>query len=208
VLTNIEYDVALKAVFVIGYDSSQQRNALYRLSDVNGSLTMVAVVPGIVQVSESTYCPISHTFFCTVQTDSGSMNALVRVSVTEGRTLPAVPLVDSVEMLFWDYTSGDGVLYALIATETQAALLVTIDPATGKRNATLGSGFTNLSSNPNNGASAALNLKSKQLTGCFVDISTGNLDPYWIVMDARTGKASAAAYAYGYATNILVNAPQ
>jgi len=204
VLTNIEYDISLQAIYMVGYVPTERRNYLWQLFE-NGTVTKIVPLPGIVQLSLSTYCQKSHTFFATVQTNGPSLNGLIKIDTQGKKVSPVIELADGVEMLFWDYDVA--VMYGLVATETQAALLVTIDIDNGKRNSTI-VGFNNLSSNPNAGAGAAFNIKSKVITGSFIDISQSSLQPYWVTLNTQTGKVTSAVYNYGYAINVLVNAAQ
>jgi hypothetical protein len=205
VLTNIQYDVGLKAIYLVGYVPAQSKNFLWQLFP-NGTLTQIVALPGIVQTSLSTYCQKSHTFFATVQTNSKSLNGLIKID-TQGKTVsPVINLDDDIEMLFWDYTAA--IMYSMVATETQGAVLVTTNVNTGKRNSTIGAGFNNLSASANNGAGAAFNIQTKVITGSFIEFSNPDLPPFWVTLDTQTGKFTSKKYEYGYAINIRVNAPQ
>lgn len=96
VLTNIEYDVTFKAMYLTGYVPAEKQNYLWQLFE-NGTLTQVVPLPGIIQLGISSYCQkgktseplvicfkvyivnLGHEFFATMQTNEGSRNALVVV---------------------------------------------------------------------------------------------------------------------------------
>lgn len=100
--------------------------------------------------------------------------------------------------MFWDYDAA--VLYAISADSQHAALLQTIDPTSGKVEKVI-SNFPELSAGSNNGASAVFDIKSKVITGSFVDAMTPGLTPYWITMDTQSGNTTSKAVDF-YAVNL------
>lgn len=203
VLTNIEYDIPLKLIYLTGYVPAEKQNYLWQLQE-DGTLTKVLPLPGIVQIGKSTYCQKGHEFFATIRTDEGSGNALIIIHTQSKKVSKPIPLDDTVLMLFHDYP-GD-VMYAIFATRGQAAVLVEFDPHTGKRVKDIAA-FSDLSANPGSGASAALNYKTKVITGAFVKIG-GDLTPYWVTLDTQTGKTTSVEYPYGYPINLLYTLEQ
>lgn len=101
--------------------------------------------------------------------------------------------------LFWDYDTS--VLYAVSADQTHAAVLQVIDMSSGKVAKTI-SNFPELSAGANNGATAVFDIKSKLITGSFVNVTDPGLTPFWVAMDTQSGKTTANAVNF-YAINIV-----
>lgn len=117
--------------------------------------------------------------------DDGGNN-LVRIDTQKNAVIANVNVPDAIEILLWDYKSA--VLYAWIATETDAGVLATIDIDSGNRTSTIVS-FENYSAN---GGSAVIDVNQKMVYASLVDMTTGADTAVWVTVDLKTGKATVA----------------
>jgi len=155
-------------------------------------------VPGVVQVTISTYCPIGHIFFVTVQTSDGG-NSLVRIDTQQKSVLDTVVVEDALLIMMWDYTAST--MFVWVATETDAGVLGKLDLSTGKT-AIVITKFSNLSGN---GGATTLDIKTKLVYGSLLDITDGN-SPVWVVIDTNTGNYTTIPTdpALGYPINFAI----
>eukprot|EP01124_Arcella_intermedia_P014195 TRINITY_DN20588_c0_g2_i1.p1 TRINITY_DN20588_c0_g2~~TRINITY_DN20588_c0_g2_i1.p1 ORF type:complete len:310 (-),score=68.90 TRINITY_DN20588_c0_g2_i1:32-961(-) len=184
ILTNIAYDRLTAQTFVIGFNQELQKNFVFEVDLDAGVLKEVVEVPGIVQVCISAYCVGEHVFYVTVQTADGG-NAVVGVDTQKKVVGPAVVVKDAVEIMMWD--EGAGVMYAWVATETDAGDLVQLDVKTGEKVKVIAQ-FSNYSGN---GGTAVLDGASKIVYSSLLDISSGSNTPVWVVVDIQNGNHTA-----------------
>jgi len=149
----------------------------------NNGFNRIVYVPGIVQVCISTYCPLSHIFYLTLELDDGG-NSLVIVDVQNKTVMGSVEVADAIEILMWDYT--EDVMYAWVASEQYAGELVTLDLKTGKRLSTIVQ-FPDLSAN---GGTAALDVKTKTVYSSLLNIADGANTPVWVVVEIASKNAT------------------
>jgi len=184
VLTNAAYDQLTRQYFINSYDSILSENYLTELFPLDGTLTQLVKIPGIVQVDISAYSSKEHIFFLTLQNDDGG-NSLIRVDTQNKKILSSVVVPDGIEILIWDDT--EGVLYAWVADETYAGVLVILDITTGMRVKTIVE-YLNYSAN---GGTSILFESHKIVYASLIDISNGDQLPVWVTVDLTTGKATA-----------------
>jgi len=184
VLTNAAYDIQTKQYFINSYNSTVSTNYLAELYPQTGQLVQLLKISGIVQVDISSYSSSQHIFYLTLQTPDGAGNALIQVDTQAKKLLSTVVVEDAIEILLWDDTSQ--LLYAWVADETYAGVLVILDLQTGKRAKTIVQ-FDNFSAN---GGTAVIDESAKMIYASLVDISNGDLEPVWATVDLTTGKST------------------
>jgi hypothetical protein len=184
VLTNAAYDTQTKQFFINSYNSTVSTNYLAELYTNTGQLVQLLKISGIVQVDISSYSSSQHIFYLTLQTPDGAGNALIQVDTQAKKLLSTVVVEDAIEILLWDDTSQ--LLYAWVADETYAGVLVILDLQTGKRAKTIVQ-FDNFSAN---GGTAVIDESAKMIYASLVDISNGDLEPVWATVDLTTGKST------------------
>jgi hypothetical protein len=185
VLTNAAYDTLSQEYFINAYDSTHKMNYLTQLFPNNNSLIQQLKISGIVQVDISTYSSQDHIFFLTLQTPDGSGNALIQIDTQAKTLLSHVVVEDAIEILMWDDIGK--VMYAWVADENYAGVLVILDLITGRRTKTIIQ-FENYSAN---GGTAALMATEKIVYASLIDIGNGDELPIWVVVDITTGNYTA-----------------
>jgi hypothetical protein len=135
---NMQRDRAAGVAIVQSYNLTTQQHTVHELADgADGAWTLRALLlPALkVQVGISAYCSKGRVLFLCANDDDdddGSGTALLRVNVTSGLLLRApVPMADLPTALAWD--SSTATLYAWTGNETYPAMLVVVDPDTGRR---------------------------------------------------------------------------
>jgi hypothetical protein len=170
---------------------SERRNHVMSVTQSNGMLNEIVALPVgmIVQVGINTMCQQSGIFFLTVQVraENGLNNSLIRVDTQNKKLLSNVLVPDIMQAIMFDSSKGD--LYAWVATQDAAGVLVTIDyMKTGNRLRTLAS-FKTLTAN---GGSAVLNLKSRVLLSSLID-GANYQSPTLVTVNLDTGASSVFA---------------
>jgi len=196
-LDNAAYDPVLKKVFLNAFNETTSTNSIAEVTP-GGQISTIVDVPGIVQVCISTYCPVGHIFFLTLQID-GDQNNLVRVDVKNQKVIANVSVPDTLELIMWDHTSAT--LYAWIADENFASILCTIDPDSGKRLTTMVQ-FSTLTAN---GGTSILDIEAKKIFSTLMDLSQPGNPPVWVVFDLATNNVTKTPFdvAVGWPINLV-----
>jgi len=178
VISNIAYDNILNQFFFNGYNMSLSKNFIFSLdipSMDKAPPIVILYIPGIVQVCINSYSSVLHYFFLTLQI-RGSDNNVVVVDVLNKKIVANSFIAPGIEILVFD--DGNKVLYAWVATEVYAGLLVSIDYMNGKvLNNYVGS--EDLSSN---GGVAVFDSRNKVMYTSLLDFMHYE-DPYWTKVD-------------------------
>jgi len=182
ILSKPAYDTQTKQFFIISYNPSVNTNYLDELYPNTGQLVQLLKISGIVNVDISSYSSSQHIFYLVILIPDGDRNALIQVDTQAKKLLSTVVVEDAIEILLWDDTSQ--LLYAWVADETYAGVLVILDLQTGKRAKTIVQ-FDNFSAN---GGTAVIDESAKMIYASLVDISNGGLEPVWATVDITTGK--------------------
>jgi len=107
------------------------------------------------------------------------------VDTQNKKVLSSVVVPDGIEILLWD--DMEGVLYAWVADETYAGVLVILDITTGKRVKTIVQ-FLNYSAN---GGTSLLIESSRLVYASLIDIANGDQLPVWVTVELTTGQSTS-----------------
>lgn len=109
----------------------------------------------------------------------------MRIDTQNLKVKSVVELEDIIQAMRFDYTAH--VLYAWIAETRHPGVLTTVDHRTGKRLKTIVE-FDEFSTNPYLGAGHAFDFTNKVFYGTWVRLAAGGYEPFWMSVDAKTGK--------------------
>jgi len=177
VISNLAVDDKTGQVFFNGFNQTNQENYVYELHLASGSMTIVARVPGIVQVCINAYSSKTQTFYLTALSDDGTGNKIVTVHTPTGKVTEVLFPPAAIEILMVDPSTAT--LLASNANSEYAALLPDLYATTGKTSPV----FTaSLDLSANGGSSM---VASDGLVYSMLLDYTHDNQPYWVVYNPK-----------------------
>lgn len=175
VIDDLAFDTTTNQLLFNAFNQKAMKNYIYNLDyRGNGTMTELFSLPGIVQGSINAYSSANHTFFLTVEDQSGG-NRLLAADVSTRRLLSNIHLDVALEILVVDPSTNR--FLAWCATSSVAGELVEMDPHTGAFNVLVS--FDVYSSN--GGSSAA----APDGSGVYANLVTfgQSSNPFWVAVN-------------------------
>lgn len=177
VISNLAVDDRTGQVFFNGFNETDSKNYVYELHLDSGDMTIVAHVPGIVQVCINAYSSKTQTFYLTAQSDDRTGNKMVTVHIPTGKVVELLYPPAAIEILMVDPSSD--LLLSWSANSYYAAQLQQLNATSGKTSPVFTASY-DLSAN----GGSAMVASDGMIYSMLLDY-THNNRPYWVVYDPK-----------------------